>query len=182
MDPKSEIEWLTSIASKQDEVAFSSLFARYAPRIKGYMMRHGADASSAEELAQEAMTAVWRKAGMYSPDTGNPSTWIFTIARNLRIDRVRRERVYQPLPEAHAEKASDDETADVALVREERYSALRQALGSLPSDQLQIVTLSYMDGLSHSEVAERLGLPLGTVKSRMRLAYAKLRPQLEGLR
>ena len=77
MDPKSEIECLAAIAARQDEAAFASLFARYAPRIKGYMIRHGADASTAEELAQEAMTAVWRKAGMYSPDKGNPATWIF---------------------------------------------------------------------------------------------------------
>jgi RNA polymerase sigma-70 factor (ECF subfamily) len=150
--------------------------------MKGYMIRHGADASTAEELAQEAMTAVWRKAGMYSPDKGNPATWIFTIARNLRIDRVRRERVFQPLPEWHAEQASDDEPADLALEREERYAALRQALKQLPADQLEIVTLSYMDGLSHTEVAECLDLPLGTVKSRMRLAYNKLRPLLDGLK
>ena len=146
------------------------------------MMRQGVDATTAEELAQEAMTTVWRKAGMYSSDKGNPSTWIFTIARNLRIDRVRRERVFQPLPEGHNETASDDEPADVALVREERYAALRQALETLPADQLEIVTLSYMDGLSHSEVADHLDLPLGTVKSRMRLAYSKLRPLLEGLK
>lgn len=182
MDPKSEINWLAAIAATQDEAAFSSLFARYAPRIKGYMIRHGADVSTAEELAQEAMAAVWRKAAMYSPDKGNPSTWIFTIARNLRIDRVRRERVFQPLPDGHNEEASDDEPADIALVREEGYAALRQALETLPSDQLEIVTLSYMDGLSHSEVAKRLDLPLGTVKSRMRLAYNKLRPLLEGLK
>ena len=182
MDPKSEIDWLAAIAARQDKAAFASLFERYAPRIKGYMMRHGADASTAEEVAQEAMAAVWRKAGMYSPDKGNPATWIFTVARNLRIDRVRRERVFQPLPEGYGEEASDDEPADVALVREERYSALRQALATLPPDQLEIVTLSYMDGLSHSEVAERLDLPLGTVKSRMRLAYSKLRPLLEGLK
>ena len=182
MDPKSEIEWLALIAARQDEAAFSSLFARYAPRIKGYMIRHGADASTAEELAQEAMAAVWRKADMYSPDKGNPATWIFTIARNLRIDRVRRERVFQPLPEGHAEEPSDDEPADLALEREERYTALREALQQLPADQLEIVTLSYMDGLSHTEVAERLDLPLGTVKSRMRLAYNKLRPLLEGLK
>lgn len=182
MDPKSEIDWLAAIAARQDEAAFASLFASYAPRIKGYMMRHGADASTAEEVAQEAMAAVWRKAGMYSPDKGNPATWIFTVARNLRIDRVRRERVFQTLPEGYGEEASDDEPADDALVREERYVALRQALGTLPPDQLEIVTLSYMDGLSHSEVAERLDLPLGTVKSRMRLAYSKLRPLLEGLK
>ncbi len=146
------------------------------------MMRHGANAPTAEEVAQGAMSLVWRKAGMYSPDKGNPSTWIFTIARNLRIDRVRRERVFQPLPEGHNEEASDDEPADIALIREERYAALRQALATLPADQLEIVTLSYMDGLSHSQVAKRLDLPLGTVKSRMRLAYNKLRPMLEGLK
>ena len=101
MDPKSEIDWLAAIAASQDETAFSSLFARYAPRIKGYMMRQGVDATTAEELAQEAMTTVWRKAGMYSSDKGNPSTWIFTISRNLRIDRFLRESVFQTLPEGH---------------------------------------------------------------------------------
>ena len=182
MDPKSEIDWLAAIATRQDEEAFSYLFQRYAPRIKGYMMRHGADAATAEEIAQEAMAIVWRKAGMYSASKGKPSTWIFTVARNLRIDRVRRERVFQPLPEGHDEQASDDEPADISLVREERYVALRDALQTLPEDQLEIVTLSYNDGLSHSEVAKRLDLPLGTVKSRMRLAYNRLRPLLEGLK
>ena len=182
MDSKSEIEWLSAIAASRDEAAFAALFARYAPPIKGYMIRHGADPSTAEELAQEALALVWRKAGLYSADKGNPSTWIFTIARNLRIDRVRRERVFQPLPEGHQEEASDDEPADMLLVREERYAALRQALTTLPAEQLDIVTLSYMDGLSHSEIAKRLSLPLGTVKSRMRMAYDKLRPLLEGLK
>lgn len=182
MDAVSEIEWLSAIAERQDKAAFSSLFAHYAPRLKGYMMRHGADAATAEEIVQEAMTTVWRKAALYSPDKGNPATWIFTIARNLRIDRVRRERVFQPLPEGHEEEVSDDEPADDAVVRQERYVALQQALTTLPPEQLEIVTLSYMDGLSHSEVADRLELPLGTVKSRMRLAYARLRPLLVGLK
>ncbi|MEO1281702.1 MAG: sigma-70 family RNA polymerase sigma factor [Pseudomonadota bacterium] len=172
---------LRAIATSQDEQAFTELFSNYAPRIKSYMLRQGAEASLAEELAQEALTTVWRKASLYSPEKGSATTWIFTIARNLRIDRLRRERAWQELPQEHEEQPSNDTPPDENVSLNERAAAVNEALNSLPSDQYEVVTLSFIEGLSHSEIAERLSVPLGTVKSRMRLAYAKLKPQVSNL-
>jgi len=181
MSPDLAVDLLRRIANSKDQAAFSSLFEYYAPRVKSYMLRQGANATTAEELAQEAMTSVWRKAGLYSPEKGNPTTWIFTIARNLRIDRLRKERVWQELPEGHAERPSEDPEPDEVVSERERSRMVRDALATLPPEQIEIVTLSFLNGLSHSEIAEKLDLPLGTVKSRMRLAYDKMRPLLEDL-
>jgi RNA polymerase sigma-70 factor, ECF subfamily len=173
---------LQRVAANRDVEAFRKLFQAYAPRVKAYMMRQGADANSAEELAQETLLTVWRKAGLYSGEKGSATTWIYTIARNLRIDRLRREMAWQPLPEGQDEQASEDLTPDEEVSEKERRERVRAALAELPADQSEVVTLSYIEGLSHSEIAERLGLPLGTVKSRMRLAYQKIRDAVEDLR
>ncbi|MFA5949660.1 MAG: sigma-70 family RNA polymerase sigma factor [Hyphomicrobium sp.] len=173
---------LQRVAASGDVEAFRKLFQTYAPRVKSYMMRQGTDPNTAEELAQETLLTVWRKAGLYSGEKGSATTWIFTIARNLRIDRLRREVAWQPLPEDHNEKASDDPAPDEELSDRERRDRVQAILGELPQDQSEVVMLSYIEGLSHSEIAERLGLPLGTVKSRMRLAYQKIRDGLEDLR
>lgn len=172
---------LQRVAEHGDEEAFAKLFQTYAPRVKSYMMRQGADAATAEELAQETLATVWRKAAMYSADKGSVSTWIFTIARNLRIDRLRREMTWVELPPGRDELPSSDPQPDETLVALEREQRVKAALAALPADQSQVVQLSYVEGLSHSEIAERLGLPLGTVKSRMRLAYEKIRQGLEDL-
>ncbi len=169
------------VAEKRDADAFRQLFQSYGPRVKAYMMRQGADATTAEDLAQETLLMVWRKAAMYSGEKGSATTWIFTIARNLRIDRLRREVAWQPLPENADEEPSLDPLPDEQLDERQRREKVRDALASLPSDQSEVVVLSYIEGLSHSEISERLGLPLGTVKSRMRLAYQKIRDALEGI-
>ncbi|MEO1711266.1 MAG: sigma-70 family RNA polymerase sigma factor, partial [Pseudomonadota bacterium] len=161
---------LYRIAEKRDPRAFSELFDIYAPRLKSYMLRQGADGATAEELAQETLLTVWRKAQLYSGEKGSASTWIYTIARNLRIDRIRRETPWQELPEGHNEEASDDPAPDEQVSGRERQARVQDALTTLPKDQYDVVALSYLEGLSHSEIAERLDLPLGTVKSRMRLA------------
>lgn len=173
---------LQRVARSRDVEAFRKLFQAYAPRVKSYMLRQGADAAAAEELTQETLLMVWRKAALYSGDKGSATTWIFTIARNLRIDRLRREVAWQPLPDGSENEASSDPTPDEDLDQRERQHRVRAALGALPSDQSEVVMLSYVEGLSHSEIAERLGLPLGTVKSRMRLAYAKIREAVEDLK
>lgn len=170
------------VARRGDAEAFRKLFETYAPRVKAYMMRQGADANLAEELAQETLLTVWRKAGLYSDDKGSATTWIYTIARNLRIDRLRREVAWQPMPEGAEEEPSDDALPDEEVSNRERRERVRAVLSQLPQDQTEVVTLSYIEGLSHSEIAERLGLPLGTVKSRMRLAYSKIREAVEDLR
>ena len=174
---------LSRIAKDRREDAFRKLFEDFAPRIKSYMMRQGSDPALAEELAQETLLTVWRKAALYSPEKGNPSTWIFTIARNLRIDRLRRQTGWQELTDEHAASIPSDEPApDDNVSLRQRQVRVQAVLGQLPPDQLEAVTLAFIDGLSHSEISERLGLPLGTVKSRIRLAYQKVRHALEDLR
>lgn len=172
---------IRKVAETQDQGAFSTLFESFAPRIKGYMIRQGANPDLAEELAQEALATVWRKAALYSPDKGNPTTWIYTIARNLRIDRLRRERAWQPLPESHEKQVCDDPTPDEMVSEQQRSQRVREALKELSPEQVQVVTLSFIEGYSHSEIAEHLDIPLGTVKSRMRLAYQKLQPLIADL-
>lgn len=173
---------LQQVAINRDVEAFRQLFQLYAPRVKSYMMRQGADANTAEELAQETLLTVWRKAALYSGEKGSATTWIFTIARNLRIDRLRREVPWQELPEGHEETPSGDILPDEAVSEVERRDRVQRAMAELPDDQLEVVNLSYVDGLSHSEIAEKLSLPLGTVKSRMRLAYQKIREAVEDLK
>lgn len=170
------------IAQSQDSQAFAELYGSFAPRVKAYMIRQGADATTAEELAQETLMTVWRKAALYSDTKGSATTWIFTIARNLRIDRLRREVPWQALPEGRDEEPSDDLPPDEAVSERERRVRVHEVLACLPEDQHEVVVLSYIEGLSHSEIAERLELPLGTVKSRMRLAYQKIRESVEDLR
>jgi RNA polymerase sigma-70 factor, ECF subfamily len=172
---------LQRVAERGDVGAFQTLFGTYAPRVRSYMIRQGADATTAEELAQETLLTVWRKAGLYNGEKGSATTWIFTIARNLRIDRLRRDLPWQELPVGHDEEQSDDLSPEEALSEIERGGRVRAALAKLPPDQSEVVSLSYLDGLSHSEIADRLRLPLGTVKSRMRLAYQKIRDCVEDL-
>ena len=173
---------LHRVARSGDVEAFRKLFQAFAPRVKAYMMRQGADANTAEDLAQETLLTVWRKAGLYSDAKGSATTWIFTIARNLRIDKLRREVAWQPMPEGADEEPSDDMAPDEEVSERERREKVRAVLAELPADQSEVVSLSYIEGLSHSEIAGRLSLPLGTVKSRMRLAYSKIREAVEDLR
>lgn len=179
---QSMAEFLRRVAQKGDVEAFRKLFQIYAPRVKSYMMRQGADATMAEELAQETLLTVWRKAALFSDDKGSATTWIYTIARNLRIDRLRREMTWLPLPDGYEQEASPGQLPDEAVAEGERRLRVQHALASLPADQYEVVALSYVEGLSHSEIADRLGLPLGTVKSRMRLAYLKIRESVEDLK
>ncbi|MGQ0671723.1 MAG: sigma-70 family RNA polymerase sigma factor [Hyphomicrobium sp.] len=178
---KTMADLLHRVARNGDAEAFRKLFQSFAPRVKAYMMRQGSDANTAEDLAQETLLTVWRKAQLYSDEKGSATTWIFTIARNLRIDRLRREMAWQPMPEGADEEPSDDPAPDEEVSQRERRERVRAVMKSLPADQTEVVTLSYIEGLSHSEIAEKLGLPLGTVKSRMRLAYQKIRDAVEDL-
>jgi RNA polymerase sigma-70 factor, ECF subfamily len=180
--PRTMADLLQRVAASGDVDAFRALFKAYAPRIKSYMLRQGADSATAEELSQETLLTVWRKAALYSDEKGSATTWIFTIARNLRIDRLRREVAWQPLPENNAEQPSNDPGPDEELSERERGERVRSVMAELPPEQTEVVTLAFIQGLSHSEIAARLGLPLGTVKSRMRLAYHKIRDALEDLR
>ena len=174
---------LARIANDRDEAAFRELFELLGGRLRGFMMRHGADASTAEELTQETLLTVWRKASLYSSDKGAVVSWVFTIARNLRIDRLRREFAWQELSDAIVETTpAEGDAVDDIVSDAQRGSRVRAVLDTLTPEQREVVTLGYIEGLSHSQIAERLSLPLGTVKSRMRLAYQKVRPALEDLR
>jgi RNA polymerase sigma-70 factor, ECF subfamily len=172
---------LRRVAEQADVAAYRELYQTYGPRVKAYMMRQGADAATAEDLAQETLLTVWRRAALYTEEKGTAATWIFTIARNLRIDRLRREVPWQELPEEH-DQAAEEPLADEVLSAKERQARVRAALAELPEDQHEVVVLSYIEGLSHGAIAERLGLPLGTVKSRMRIAYQRIRAALEDLK
>lgn len=173
---------LQRVAERADAAAFRELYQAYGPRVKAYMMRQGADAATAEDLAQETLFTVWRRASLYAADKGSAATWIFTIARNLRIDRLRREMPWQELPEGRHEQASDETPPDDALSEKERQVRVRAALAQLPPEQREVVVLSYIEGLSHGEIATQLGLPMGTVKSRMRIAYQRVRTALAELK
>ncbi|MEM8976711.1 MAG: sigma-70 family RNA polymerase sigma factor [Pseudomonadota bacterium] len=173
---------LTKIAEERSDEAFQRLYNEYAPRVKTYMMQQGADPAMAEELAQETLLTVWRKASQYSADRGTAAAWIFTIARNLRIDRLRKDVRWQSLPDEQAEAIPSDAAGpDEAVSEDQRRVRVQAALAELPVDQRTVVTMAYIEGLSHSEIAEKLETPIGTIKSRMRLAYQKVRDALEDL-
>jgi RNA polymerase sigma-70 factor (ECF subfamily) len=169
---------IAAVAERRDRDAFVVLFERYAGRVKGFLMRAGEPEGAAEEIAQEVMIAVWRKAGRFDGTKASAATWIFTIARNRRIDRLRRAGTAgaeAPEFEIDPEPAASAETG---LAGADRDARVRDAVAALTGEQREVVRLAYFSGLSQSEIATRLDLPLGTVKSRQRLAFARLRDAL----
>jgi RNA polymerase sigma-70 factor, ECF subfamily len=167
-----------AVAARQDREAFAELFAFFAPRVKSYVLRLGAPDAQAEEVAQDVMVTVWRKAGLFDRRQASVSTWIFRIARNRRIDVFRRG-AHGPLDDQDPFlQPSAPPAPDAALDASERETAVRAALAELPPEQSDLLKAAYYEGLSHSEIVERTGLPLGTVKSRIRLAFDKLRKKL----
>lgn len=169
---------IVAIAQQGDREAFARLFRHFAPRVKAYMVRQGMAAARAEELAQETLLAVWNKAALFDPGRADAATWIFTIARNLRIDALRRER-YPEVPDDGLDQRPDDRPlADMQAAANQESHRLRQALTELSADQAEVVRLSFFADLAHPAIAEKLNLPLGTVKSRLRLAMTKIRRAL----
>jgi RNA polymerase sigma-70 factor (ECF subfamily) len=171
-------DMILAIGARQDRSAFGALFAHFAPRVKAYLARTGSDPATADELTQEVMLLVWRKAGRFDPGQATASTWIFTIARNKRIDRFRRDRradldfddpifapEAEPAPDRHLEAAQD-------------ARKIAAAVATLPEEQASLLRMAFYDGKSHSVIAAEIGLPLGTVKSRLRLALGRLRNTL----
>jgi len=181
------VDWpglIAEIALRRDREAYRRVFEFFAPRIKGYLMRTGSSEAEAEEIAQEAMIALWRKADRFDPATTGAAAWIFTIARNLRIDAVRRgRRTEWMLQEVEAEYWPQSvESTETALSRSQEASYVELALHRLPAQQSEIIRLSFLEEKPHSEIAELLGIPLGTVKSRVRLAMNRLRELLDVLK
>ncbi len=173
---------LLRIARDADKTAFTDLFTHYGPILKGFMMRKGATPEVAEDLAQDTMVQVWRKASLYSPGKGSVSTWIFTIARNLRIDTFRRARGVRFEEISNFDFESDEPSGEDAVTGIQESAIVSDAVKTLPAEQREVILLAFRDDLTHMEIAEQLDLPLGTVKSRMRLAYGKLSDVLEDLR
>lgn len=169
---------LCDLKTTHDETAFAELFKYYAPRLKSYMRKLGAAEDIAEELAQEAMASVWRKVHLFDADKAGASTWIFSIARNLRIDAFRRQ--HRPEIELNEPIFVPEEVAEPDAVLDQRRQAvaIHIALAALPQEQARIIHLSFFEGKPHAEIAIELDIPLGTVKSRMRLAFQRFRKML----
>ncbi len=178
---EAQIDLLIAIARDRDRQAFARLFQYFAPRIKTFLMRPGLASGVAEDLAQETMLAVWRKAASFDPGRAGVSTWIFTIARNQRIDYLRRTR---HLPEDAADPSDNPDgpqSAEATIIEIERDARIREALSQLSAEQAAVVRLSYFNDKPHVEIARELDIPLGTVKSRVRLAMQRLRALLDDL-
>ncbi len=170
---------LHRVAQSRDRSAFAELFDHFAPRVKSFMMRKGYNSELAEDLVQEAMIAVWTKAALFSTDRGSVSTWIFTIARNLGIDRLRREKsqLYTDLEDFDTPDDASDAEENLGRSQEDNHVA--KALAQIPAEQRELLILSFVEDVPQSEIAQRLNIPLGTVKSRMRLGYQRMRKLLE---
>ncbi len=173
---------LAAVAGSRDRAAFKALFEAFAPRIRAFVGRRGSDPATADEIVQETFVNVWRKAHLFDPGKSSASTWMYAIARNARIDLLRRENrpafdptdpalVPEPGPSAHQVVSHAQESA-----------RLKDALALLPDEQQQVLRLAFVEEKTHAEVSEELGIPLGTVKSRIRLALGRIRTQLEDLR
>lgn len=172
------IAHIRAIAEHADRVAFEALFEHFAPRVKAYLMRLGGGELMAEELAQETMVLVWRKAALYDPAKASPSTWIFTIARNRRIDAFRRESHPELDADEPALQISAVPTADQALETKQSSAQIVEAMSKLSDNERQLLNLAYYEDKSHSTIATELKIPLGTVKSRLRQVFRKLRSDL----
>jgi RNA polymerase sigma-70 factor (ECF subfamily) len=169
---------IQAIADQADRAAFIKLFNIFAPKVKAYLMRLGLDRGVAEDLVQEVMLTVWRKAAQYDPERASPATWIFAIARNLRIDTARRARRETPALDP-IDEADPSPDAGSLLLAEDRNRRIREALASLPREQADVIRLSFFDDRPHPEIEQALGIPLGTVKSRLRLGMTRLRGLLK---
>ncbi len=175
---------IRAVAADQDRGAFAALFEHFAPRVKTFMRRSGASDARADELAQETLLMVWRKAALFDPASVGASAWIFTIARNLRIDASRREKrgAANEVSDLDLEFFIDDSPQpDIHLSAAQNEIRVRAALATLSEEQLRVVELSFYEEHAHAEIARMLKIPLGTVKSRLRLAMNKLRNMLDDL-
>jgi len=173
---------LVRVGRDRDRGAFARLFAHFAPRVKAYLHRLGSDAGTAEELMQEVMVTVWRRAETYDPQQATAATWLFTVARNKRIDAIRRERRPEIDLNDPALVPETPASADDMVTARQQADRVRQALSRLPEEQRELVVMSFFEERPHSAIAEVTGLPLGTVKSRLRLALGRLRKALREVR
>jgi RNA polymerase sigma-70 factor (ECF subfamily) len=179
--PDDHAALIQAIAQRRDRAAFAALFRFFAPRVKAWMLRGGANPVAAEELAQETMLVVWQKAALFDSGRAGASTWIFTIARNQRIDALRRERHPSTLLPDPLEEPEGPVQADRLMAIAEQEARIRVAMAGLPAEQAEVIRKAFFEDKVHAEIEKELGIPLGTVKSRLRLAMARLRGALGDL-
>lgn len=170
---------LNAVANRRDRAAFGALVDHFAPRLRAFLRRGGASEAEIDDVVQEAMLKVWRRAEQFDGSRGSPSTWIFTIARNERINLLRREIRPELDPNDPALVPPPEPAADESFGAMQDAGQLHEALKTLPPEQAEVLNLAFFEELSHSAIAERLDLPLGTIKSRIRLAVGRLRDILE---
>jgi len=170
---------LLAVGQQRDRKAFAALFAYFGPRIKSYLMKHGASETAAEEILQNTFVTVWEKAAGYDPKKAAASTWLFTIARNKRIDALRREKyiAYDSDAPAVTQAAASRPAPDEDYADPRSVEKLSAALKDLPPEQSALLHMAYFEDKSHQAIADETKIPLGTVKSRLRLALEKLRQQ-----
>lgn len=171
---------MKAVAEERDKVAFAKLFDHFAPKLKAYSMRGGADPQSAEEVVQEAMIAVWRKAASFDPAKASLSTWMFTIVRNKRIDLLRRESRPDLKEEDFLHLQRDQMGQEAQVDADQTGDILANGIKILPAEQAEVIRKAYYEDKSHRAIAEELGVPLGTVKSRIRLALGRIKSGVEG--
>ena len=171
------VSHMIRIRDEKDRDAFAEVFDHFAPRVKGFLMKSGADATLAEECTQDVMATLWHKSHQFDPGRASVATWIFTIARNRKIDILRRQRRPEPEELPWGPQAEPDQ-ADVVNLQQET-KILGDALKELPPAQRELIDKAYFGDLTHSEIAAETGLPLGTIKSRIRLALERLRHSMK---
>lgn len=167
---------MREVALRADRAAFAELFQRFAPSIKGYLVRGGASSTQADDLVQDVMLAVWNKAGTFDPARATAATWIFAITRNRRIDALRRERHFQPLEDDVG--VVPGPSIDAVLAATRAAEGVRQAVDLLPGEQAHVLREAYWGDKSLAAIAAAQAIPIGTVKSRVRLALERLRGRI----
>ena len=166
------------VAEDRDRLAFKQLFAYFAPRVKSFLIKQKASDELAEDLTQDVMVTVWEKARLFDPQKARLSTWIFRIARNKYIDRIRRQKYVEVDADDHMGSMVADEETDIPVIQKQDKARVVSAMSVLKPDLQHVIELSFYKDMSHSQIAEHLSLPLGTVKSRIRIAFQKLRVEL----
>lgn len=170
---------LECVGTNADRLAFRRIFIVMAPKLKAYLIKTGQSHSEAEEILQDTMLKVWRKAVLFDRTKSGANTWIYAIAKNARIDRIRKQTKPVPDPQDPSFVPDAPETGERSVSRKQDSELIRTAMAKLPTEQIQIIKMSFFEDKSHAEISQELDLPLGTVKSRIRLAFGKIRSEVE---